>query len=264
MRRLLSALLVGILAGSVSGVVAAAEPIRVLIITGDNIPSHDWQGTTRVLQETLGASDKFKVDVTTTPSKDLTDQNLAKYDVLLVNYRDTPKGSEESKWSDANKAAFIKAVKENGKGLVAHHFASAAFTNPNWKDYEQALLGGWRTQGYHGPKHEFVVKKTGVKHPITEGLPSEFPHAIDELYSACMRTRNSVVLMTAYADPAKPQGTGMDEAVVWVNQYGKGRSVENVLGHDTTAMADKNYQELLRRCVEWAATGQVNGDASAK
>ena len=50
----------------------------------------------------------------------------------------------------------------------------------------------------------------------------------------------------------------MDEAVVWVNQYGKGRVVENVLGHDTTAMADKNYQEWVRRGVEWAGTGKVS------
>jgi type 1 glutamine amidotransferase len=234
----------------------AAEPIKALIITGDNIPSHDWKGTTQLLQDFLGSSGRIKVDVTTTPARDLTDDNLAKYDVLLLNYKETKEGAEDTRWSDANKEAFLKAVK-GGKGLVVHHYASAAFTNPNWKDFEQAIAGGWRTQGYHGPKHEFTVKKTDVKHPITEGLPSQFDHATDELYSASMRTRGSVVLVTAYADPSKPQGTGIDEAMVWVNQYGKGRVVENALGHDTTAMSDKNYQELMKRCVEWAANGDV-------
>lgn len=234
----------------------AAEPIKALIITGDNVAAHDWKGTTQALQDILGSSGRIKVDVTKAPAKDLTDDNLARYDVLIVNYKETKEGAEETRWSDANKEAFLKAVK-GGKGLVAHHFASAAFANPNWKEYEQAVAGGWRTQGYHGPKHEFTVKKTEVKHPITEGLPSQFNHAIDELYSASMRTKGSLVLATAYCDPSKPMGSGMDEAVVWVNQYGKGRVVENVLGHDTTAMADKNYQELMRRCVEWAATGQV-------
>jgi type 1 glutamine amidotransferase len=241
-------------------VAPAAEPIKALIITGDNVTAHDWKGTTQALQDILGSSAKFKVDVTTTPAKDLTDSNLAKYDVLIVNYRDTKDGAEDTRWSDANKAAFIKAIKEGGKGVVAHHFASAAFTNPYWKDYEQALAGGWRTQGYHGPIHEFTVKKTDVKHPITEGLPSEFKHVPDELYSASMRTRGSVVVATAYCDASKPMGTGIDEPVVWVNQIGKGRVVENTLGHDTTAMADKNYHELFRRCVEWAATGQVSSN----
>jgi type 1 glutamine amidotransferase len=246
-------LAVALAAGTAS---PAAEPIKALIITGDNMPAHDWKGTTQVLQDILGASGRIKVDVTTTPAKDLTDSNLGKYDVLVLNYKETKDGAEDTKWSDANKDAFLKAVR-GGKGLVVHHYASAAFANPNWKEFEQAIAGGWRTQGYHGPKHEFTVKKTAVKHPVSEGLPASFNHVIDELYSASMRTRNSLVLATAYADPSKPQGTGMDEAVVWVNMFGKGRVFENALGHDTTAMSDKNYQEWMRRGVEWAATGEV-------
>jgi type 1 glutamine amidotransferase len=239
----------------------AAEPIKALIITGDNIPAHDWKGTTQMLQDILGASGgRIKVDVTTAPARDLTDENLAKYDVLVLNYKETKDGPEDTKWSDANKAAFLKAV-NGGKGLVVHHFASAAFANPNWDEFQKAIAGGWRTQGYHGPKHEFKVKTTRVQHPVTTGLPAEFDHVIDELYSASMRTRGSLVLATAYADPSKPMGTGLDEAVVWVNTYGKGRVFENALGHDTKAMSDPNYQRLMRRGVEWAATGEVSSDA---
>jgi len=241
---------------------AADKPIKVLIITGDNIAAHDWKGTTQVLQDILSApSGRFDVTVTTTPARDLTDENLSKYDVLVLNYKDTPEGSADTRWSDENKKAFLKAVHDGGKGLYAHHFTSAAFTNPNWKEFEQAVAGGWRSQGYHGPKHEFPVKKTDVKHPISDGAPAKFDHTSDELYSACMRTRNSVVLATAYCDASKPQGTGMDEAVVWVNNYGKGRVVENVLGHDIKAMGDKNCQEWVRRGVEWAATGKVAGSS---
>jgi type 1 glutamine amidotransferase len=257
MRRILLAFAMFSVAATAGTSSPAAEPIKALIITGDNVAAHDWKGTTQVLQDFLGSTGRIKVDVTTTPAQDLTDENLAKYDVLILNYRETKDGAKDTQWSDANKAAFLKAVKEGGKGLVVHHFASAAFANPNWKEFEQAIAGGWRTQGYHGPKHEFTVKKTPVKHPISEGLPAEFAHVIDELYSATMRTRGSLVLATAYADPSKPQGTGMDEAVIWVNQYGKGRVFENGLGHDTTAMSDKNYQEWMRRGVEWAATGSV-------
>jgi type 1 glutamine amidotransferase len=260
MRRYLflsATLAVALVAGTAS---LAAEPIKALIITGDNVAAHDWKGTTQMLQDILGASGRIKVDVTSTPANDLTDDNLAKYDVLIINYKETKDGGADTKWSDANKEAFLKAVR-GGKGLVVHHYASAAFANPNWPEFEKAIAGGWRTQGYHGPKHEFKVKKTLVQHPVTTGLPAEFDHVIDELYSASMRTRNSLVLATAYADPSKPQGTGMDEAVVWVNNYGKGRVFENALGHDTTAMSDPNYQRLMRRGVEWAATGEVSSDA---
>ncbi len=234
-----------------------SKPIAVLIITGDNVGVHKWKETSELFKDFLSEGGRIKVDVTTTPANDLTDENLAKYDALLLNYRETPQGAADTKWSDANKKAFLKAVHDDGKGLVVYHFSSAAFANPNWKEFEQAVAGGWRTQGYHGPAHEFTVKKTVVNHPISEGLPASFAHVTDELYSASMRTRDSLVLATAFCDPSKPQGTGMDEAVVWVNQYGKGRVYENVLGHDVKALSDKPVQEWFRRGVEWAATGKV-------
>jgi type 1 glutamine amidotransferase len=236
-----------------------AKPVRALIITGDNVGAHDWKGTTQALRDFLPQGGHIDVSVTSAPSKDLTDENLAKYDVLILNYKDTPQGSEESRWSEANKQAFLKAV-QGGKGLVVLHFASAAFTRPNWEEFEKAIAGGWRSQGYHGPKHEFTVKKTDAKHPISEGLPREFPHATDELYQNVLLTPGSVVLATAYSDPNKPRGTGKDEAVIWVNKYGEGRVFNCALGHDTTAMADPNYQAWVRRGVVWAARGQVGAE----
>jgi type 1 glutamine amidotransferase len=233
MRRLLFASAILALVASTAPIASAAKParpIRLLIITGDNVGAHDWKGTTQMLQDFLGASGRIKVDVTSTPANDLTDENLARYDVLILNYKETKEGPADTQWSDANKAAFLKAVK-GGKGLVVHHFASAAFANPNWPEFEKAIAGGWRTQGYHGPKHEFKVKKTPVQNPVSAGLPTEFDHVIDELYSASMRTKGSLVLATAYADPSKPMGTGIDEAVIWVNKYGTGRVFNNGLGH---------------------------------
>ncbi len=231
-----------------------AEPAKLLIITGDH--GHDWKATTESLKTILSEGGKIAVDVTTTPSKDLTDENLAKYDVLLLNYKDTPNGGPETKWSDANKEAFLKAVRD-GKGLVVYHFASSAFTNPNWEEYEKATAGGWRTQGFHGPRHVFSVKKTDAKHPISEGLPAEFEHVIDELYQNSKLLPGTEVLATAWSDPAKPRGTDKDEPVIWVNTYGKGRVYNNALGHDVEALSDPNLQQWLRRGALWAATGKA-------
>ncbi|WP_165067865.1 sialate O-acetylesterase [Paludisphaera rhizosphaerae] len=235
---------------------AAPKKPRALIITGDEVGAHDWKKTHEALQKILSEGGKLDVDVTTTPSKDLTDENLKKYDVLVLNYRNTPQGSPESQWSDANKAAFLKAVHDDGKGLVSYHFASSAFTNPNWEEYEKAL-GGWRKQGFHGPAHAFTVKKTDAKHPISDGLPAEFDHAIDELYQNSKLPEGAVVLATAFSDPAKPKGTGKDEAVIWVNEYGKGRVFSCVLGHDVNALTDSNVPAWIRRGTIWAATGKA-------
>lgn len=246
------------------GATVTAEPIKVLIITGDNVGAHKWKETTQALKDILTEKDHVSVDVTTTPGKDLTDENLAKYDVLLLNYFGSAQGSADSKWSDANMKAFLKAVHDEGKGLVVYHFSSAAFARPNNPEYEKAIAGGWRTQGYHGPAHAFLVKKTDVKHPISNGLPAQFEHKTDELYSNSLMTPGSVVLATAFSDPKRhPAGTdpkkvtSKDEPVIWVNHYGKGRVYNNVLGHDVGALSDKNLQEWLRHGVEWAATGKV-------
>src|SRR5437660_562802 len=110
----LATLAVALLAGTTT---PAAEPIKALIITGDNIPVHDWKGTTQLLQDFLGTSGRIKVDVAAAPAKDLTDDNLAKYDVLILNYVETPQGAEDTRWSEANKEAFLEAV-GGGKGLV--------------------------------------------------------------------------------------------------------------------------------------------------
>src|SRR5262249_13669009 len=125
-------------------------PVKVLIITGDTVSAHNWKATTAELTKILEKGDKAKVTVTTAPAKDLTDDNLAKYDVLLLNYFNTATGGPDTKWSDANKEAFLKAVRD-GKGLVVFHHASGAFAKPNWDDFEKAVAGGWRTQGFHGP-----------------------------------------------------------------------------------------------------------------
>jgi sialate O-acetylesterase len=241
-------------ASSASSSKPASEPVKLLIITGDH--GHDWKATTAALKDILSKDGRVDVSVTTSPSTDLTDANLAKYDVLLLNYKDTAKGSPESKWSEANKQAFLKAVKD-GKGLVVFHHASSAFAKPNWDEFEKAIAGGWRSQGFHGPKHVYSVKRTPAKHPISEGLPAEFTHKIDELYQNSVMVPGNDVLATAYSDPGKERGTGKDEPIIWVNTYGKGRVYNNALGHDVEAMSDPNFQAWLRRGVLWAATGKA-------
>jgi len=235
---------------------ADAKPVKVLIITGDH--GHAWKETTPVLKELLTQAG-MAVDVTETPAKDLTASNLARYDVLLLNYKDTKKGGPDTKWSDQNKKDFADAVR-GGKGLVVYHHASSAFTGGSGfdKEYEKIIAGGWRKQGNHGKRHEFSVAIRKKDHPITKDMPAEFAHSNDELYQNSVMLPGSLVLATAYSDKSiDPKNSDKHEPVVWVAEYGKGRVCENVLGHDVTAMQDKGFQTLLIRCVEWAATGDA-------
>src|SRR4051794_25258904 len=63
-----------------------AKPVKVLIITGDH--GHNWKETTPFIKDILTKAG-MTADVTETPAKDLTADNLAKYDVLFLNYKDT-------------------------------------------------------------------------------------------------------------------------------------------------------------------------------
>src|SRR5271166_6456508 len=259
MRRLMSVPGIVLLFLAMATGSAQAREVKVLIITGDH--GHNWKETTPFLRDLLTKAG-HKVDVTETPGKDLTPANLARYDVLLLNYRNTPKGAKDnpdSVWTDANKKAFTDAVK-GGKGLVVYHHASSAFVGGSDfdKEFEKVIAGGWRKQGFHGKRHEFNVTIRKADHPITRGMPAEFAHANDELYQNSVMLPDSIVLATAFSDSAKdPKNSGKQEPVVWVAMYGKGRVCENVLGHDVPAMKDLGFQTLLIRGVEWAATGEV-------
>jgi type 1 glutamine amidotransferase len=198
--------------------------------------------------------------VTETPSKDLTTENLARYDVLLLNYRNTPKGAKDnpaSVWTDENKKAFREAV-EGGKGLVVYHHASSAFVGDAAfdKEFEKIIAGGWRKQGNHGKMHEFTIT-VRKDHPITHGI-KEFKHGRDELYQNSVMLPGSEVLATAYSDKAKDEkNTDKHEPMVWIAKYGKGRVYQNVMGHDVEAMQSPGFKVLMIRGVEWAATGEV-------
>jgi type 1 glutamine amidotransferase len=262
-RRMLPTSLVAVLVLALSSLAADDKPINVLIITGDH--GHAWKETTPFLKDLLVKAG-MKVDVTETPAKDLTTGNLAKYDVLLLNYKDTKKGGPDTQWSEDNKKAFADAVR-GGKGLVVYHHASSAFVSgTEWdKEFERVIAGGWRKQGYHGKRHEFSVTVRKADHPIMKGMPAEFPHSNDELYQNSVMFPDSVVLATAFSDSTKdPKNTGKHEPIVWVASYGKGRVCENVLGHDVPAMQQSpGFQTLLIRGVEWAAKGEVTYPVSA-
>jgi type 1 glutamine amidotransferase len=249
---------------SAAGLAAEAKSVKVLIITGDH--GHNWKETTPFLKELLTKAG-HKVDVTETPRTDLTPDNLAKYNVLLFNYKNTPKGAQanpDSVWSDDNKKAFVGAIKQ-GTGLVVYHHASSAFTGESEfdKEFEKLSAGGWRKQGFHGQMHEFTVS-VQKEHPITQGIKS-FNHGRDELYQNSLVTPGSELLVTAFSDAAKdPKNTGKDEPMVWVNSYGKGRVVQNALGHDLVALQGAGCKTLMIRCVEWAATGKTTYEAPAE
>ena len=231
--------------------------IKTLLLAGAN--NHDWKRSSPFLRDLLNASGKFDVTLTEDPSKALEDAAALKGCPLIFSDYNGPA------WSETAKANFVAAV-EGGTGLVVLHAADNAF--PGWVEYETMTALLWRQGTGHGQYHEFEVKITDKDHPITRGL--EDFRLWDELYHRLVHMHDAPyrVLATAYSDPATG-GTGNDEPMMTVQQYGKGRVYHHVMGHvwpgDPAAnkgcsmMTFENpmFQKSLLRGCEWAATGDV-------
>ena len=198
--------------------------------------------------------------------------DFAAYDVVVSNY-------SGELWPEPVQKAFDEYVKSGG-GFVSVHAANNAF--PEWPEYNRMIaLGGWggRSElsgpylrlregswiedmsegrgGAHGRRHEFVVEVSDLEHPIIEGSPRQWLHAVDALYDRLRGpAENVTVLGYAFSDE-ETGGSGENEPILMVIDYGAGRVFHTTLGHDVTAMSGLGFQETLLRGMEWAATGSV-------
>jgi len=257
----------------------AAENIKVLIVDGQN--NHNWADTTPYLKKILEETDRFTVEVATTPPAGKKEEmakfhpDFAKYDVVLSNYN----GEE---WPAATRKALEEFV-AGGKGLVIVHAANNSF--PGWREYNQMIGMGWRDNKFgprlitdddgklvrvdkgqgpgagHGPQHPFTIVIRKSDHPVTQGMPSEWPHAKDELYHGMRGPAENVTLLATAFSAKEKGGTGEHEPMIWTVTYGKGRIFHTPMGHvmgkDMTAMECPGFIATVQRGTEWAATEKV-------
>jgi uncharacterized protein len=255
----------------------AADSIKVMLLDGQSGgPYHDWKAISPVLKKQLEGAGLFQVTIVTAPESDGDFSNFKPrfedYDVVVSNL-DAPS------WPADLKASFENYMK-NGGGLVVVHGADNAF--PDWPAFnEMCGVGGWRNRtetagaywyykngklvedtspgkaGSHGARWPFEVKAQAPDHPILKGLPKVWMHYPDELYDKMRGPgKNMTVIATAYS-PAENRGTGRDEPMLLVLNYGKGRVFHTIMGHNIPALACVGFITTFQRGTEWAATGKV-------
>ena len=222
---------------------AASDKVKVLIVTGFDVGSHKWEESTKLVHAILEKTGRF--EATISEDKEVfAATSLSDYQAVVLSYGFW----KEADPSEKAQAGLLDYVK-NGGNVVALHFACSSFQD--WNEYGVLLGRVWKEGiGGHGPYGEFEVNIKAPQHPITKGL--EDFKTEDELYAKLNGDAKIEVLASAYSD-----WSGKVEPIVFVKKYGKGRVVQNVLGHGLDSKQNESYQRLLCRGVEWAATGEV-------
>ena len=254
-------------------------PYKALIITGQN--NHSCEESTPILKQILDNSELFATYIAKSPAsgEDMSSFTpvFSDYDVIVLDYTGDP-------WPDETNQAFLDYV-SGGGGVVVYHAADNAF--PEWLEFNKIIgLGGWGNRnetngpyvrwkdgeivkdltpgraGSHGQQHAFRVAIREENHPITKGLPLEWLHSQDELYSELRGpAENLTVLATAFADTSKG-GSGEHEPALMTIKYGQGRVFHTTLGHvmgtgPHPAVECVGFIFTLQRGAEWAASGEV-------
>ena len=180
-------------------------------------------------------------------------------------------------WQNPGTEQKLADAISRGKGVLFFHGLHPCFENNPLIEKMIGLL--WRETATHGDFNycDISINNLSSKtmHPITKGV-TPF-RTKEELF--CLLTNPwevpVEVLATAYSNPDLVSrwglcGTGREEPVLTVGNYGKGNTVNFILGHvwgyytghglmenSTIAMEPPQFKTLLMRSCEWAVTGKV-------
>jgi type 1 glutamine amidotransferase len=247
-----------------------ADRLQALIVTGMTDLHHDWRAVTPLLAATLRDSERFDVRVTE-EFRGASGMTLAPYDVVVLNWfgkYDVWGTEPEVRWGEKTERALQEFVQAGG-GLVAYH---ASLQMGRGQETDPRRLFGGRMEvemSRRAPINDFRVRVAAPDHPVTAGMPAEFPHYEDDLYVNLDWDPEAPreVLLTGWDNPLRytqvPSqfhalpGMGQDHPVAWTNRFGDGRVFATGLGHGVAAASRPTFQGLFARGAEWAATGTV-------
>ncbi|HLR26044.1 MAG TPA: PVC-type heme-binding CxxCH protein, partial [Fodinibius sp.] len=206
--------------------------IEVLFL-GHDSEHHNSEAYAPILASAL-ADDGINFTYTENPD-DLNEENLAKYDALLLY-------ANHEEITDSQEQALLNFV-ENGKGFLPIHSASFCFRN------SEAFVDLVGAQFKEHGTGTFTADIINRDHPITEDL-EEF-ETWDETYIHTMHNEeNRTVLM-------EHEGEDYTEPWTWVRTQGDGKVFYTAYGHDERTWTKPGFQELVKNGIIWSVSDQV-------
>ncbi len=251
------------------------QKIKVLLITGNLMPMHDYRRVNDVLRVSLEATGCFTVRITE-EAHGITAGTLAPYDMVLMNYD----GLEEGVRRGGNGRSIPAAGGARGTGVSgpfrplgdttanalsdfvsAGHgiffFHTACCGEPEqWPDSYNEMLGSrygvreikpYREPGYR------VITHHESGHPVTEGVAPDWRIADDDFLNNVTLSEGSTLIASIH-DPVN----NYDAPVMWCKHYGAGRSFACALGHQEDTIRRLDFCRLLIHACDWCATGKTD------
>ncbi len=257
--------------------------LDVLIVDGVN--NHDWPTATRELKSILLETGRFQIEASTSPPRDAPAEAWSKwrprfrdYNAVLLNWNGGHK-EDGLRWPAEVEAALLQYMRSGG-GLIVFYAANNAFLK--WPEYNEMIGLGWRDKDFgrglivdadekivtipagqgrnagHGPRHDFEMKILNADHPITRGLSKRWLQPSEQLTHGQHGPAANLTILTY----AWSKDVHENEPMDWVHAYERGRVYTTMLGHTWLNEENPNYrcrefQTLIARGVEWAASGKV-------
>lgn len=170
----------------------------------------------------------------------------------------------ELELSDAQKAALLSFIKDDGKGFIGIH--SATDTLYQWSAYGEMIGGYFDFHPWNQFEAPIIVEDRSF--PATRHFGGTVT-VHDEIYQIKEFSRDRVrVLMRLDETKIDLQRKNVkradkDFAVTWVRNYGKGRVFYSTLGHREDSWDRKDVQTMWLEAVKWAM-GLTQGDATPR
>lgn len=223
----------------------AAEPIKVLLVTGGGY--HDYPTQMKILSEGIAARthavftikhlDGKTNDAPTTHPAYVGKDWAKGFDIVIHNT------CNSADTDDPDLVENIAQAHRGGIPAMFVHCAMHCFRPTKGGEY-QKMLGV--TSRNHEAHHPVTITNAKPDHPIMKAFPEKWTTPKGELYRIISMPDTTVSLGTGEASEKKPH------TCIWVHQYGKGRVFGTTIGHHNETMAEPVYLDLLTRAMLWA------------
>lgn len=208
---------------------------RALMVSG-GWPGHHPERITEIFRARL-AQEGYAVTVSEDLDVYADADGLRQYQLIFPCWTMGKLSPEQTK-------GLVGAVRD-GVGLGGVHGGMGDAFRGNL-NYEWMVGGNFLGHPHVG---DYTVRLTAVTHPITEGMPTEFPYHSEQYYMM-IDPMVTVLADTLYVH----DGQRCVMPVVWIRQWGKGRVFYSALGHDPAEFENHPHvTDLVVRGLLWAS-----------